>query len=246
VATCFEIEWPAGRWWLHFAMMDANVKAFGPTTWLGSLLYNKTDGNGLLYMRNRYYDPQTGQFTQQDPIGIAGGLNLYGFANGDPVNFADPFGLCGTSGDSIKTKVTVDCPDGSQSKKDVWIHKAAPNEVAAVDAAAQRLTGGSANYTPGDVQFAYGAVTTPGNIYRIPMTAGGYPVAVGGLTQTGGGQEPWVAFRSDVLSLIGAGDLGRTMGNLGFDVATIVGHEGTHLLGAREPQALRVKWGFRP
>jgi len=75
-------------------MMDANVKAFGPTTWLGSLLYNKADGSGLLYMRNRYYDPQTGQFTQQDPIGIADGLNLYGFANGDPVNFSDPFGLC--------------------------------------------------------------------------------------------------------------------------------------------------------
>ena len=34
-----------------------------------------------------------GQFTQQDPIGIAGGLNLYGYANGDPVNFSDPFGL---------------------------------------------------------------------------------------------------------------------------------------------------------
>ena len=33
------------------------------------------------------------QFTQQDPIGIAGGLNLYGYANGDPINFSDPFGL---------------------------------------------------------------------------------------------------------------------------------------------------------
>jgi hypothetical protein len=33
-------------------------------------------------------------FTQQDPIGIAGGLNLYGYANGDPVNYSDPFGLC--------------------------------------------------------------------------------------------------------------------------------------------------------
>lgn len=31
---------------------------------------------------------------QQDPIGLAGGLNLYGFAGGDPVNFSDPFGLC--------------------------------------------------------------------------------------------------------------------------------------------------------
>jgi RHS repeat-associated protein len=33
-------------------------------------------------------------FTQEDPIGLAGGLNLYGFAQGDPVNFGDPFGLC--------------------------------------------------------------------------------------------------------------------------------------------------------
>ena len=36
----------------------------------------------------------SGQFTQQDPIGLAGGLNLYGFAGGDPINFWDPFGLC--------------------------------------------------------------------------------------------------------------------------------------------------------
>jgi len=45
-------------------------------------------------MRNRYYDPATGRFTQEDPIGLAGGLNLYGFAGGDPINFSDPFGLC--------------------------------------------------------------------------------------------------------------------------------------------------------
>jgi hypothetical protein len=35
-----------------------------------------------------------GLVTQQDHIGIAGGLNLYGYANGDPINFSDPFGLC--------------------------------------------------------------------------------------------------------------------------------------------------------
>lgn len=27
-------------------------------------------------------------------MGLAGGMNLYGFAAGDPVNFSDPFGLC--------------------------------------------------------------------------------------------------------------------------------------------------------
>lgn len=63
-------------------------------TWWGSLISEKLDASGMKYMRNRYYNPNTGQFTQQDPIGLAGGLNLYGFAAGDPVNFSDPMGLC--------------------------------------------------------------------------------------------------------------------------------------------------------
>ncbi|HEX9743506.1 MAG TPA: RHS repeat-associated core domain-containing protein, partial [Nitrospiraceae bacterium] len=62
--------------------------------WFGSLIQDKADESGLIYMRNRYYDPATGRFTQEDPIGLAGGLNLYGFAGGDPINFSDPFGLC--------------------------------------------------------------------------------------------------------------------------------------------------------
>jgi hypothetical protein len=45
-------------------------------------------------MRNRFYDPQSGKFTQEDPIGIEGGLNVYGYAAGDPVNYSDPYGLC--------------------------------------------------------------------------------------------------------------------------------------------------------
>ncbi|HYW12861.1 MAG TPA: RHS repeat-associated core domain-containing protein [Longimicrobium sp.] len=51
------------------------------------------DASGQMYMRNRYYNPQTGQFTQPDPIGLTGGLNSYGFAAGDPVSYSDPFGL---------------------------------------------------------------------------------------------------------------------------------------------------------
>jgi uncharacterized protein RhaS with RHS repeats len=46
-----------------------------------------------MYMRNRYYDPATGQFTQTDPIGLGGRLNTYGFAAGDPVSYRDPYGL---------------------------------------------------------------------------------------------------------------------------------------------------------
>jgi RHS repeat-associated protein len=54
----------------------------------------KQNATGMRDMRNRQYDPKTGRFTQEDPIGLAGGMNLYGFAGGDPVNYDDPFGLC--------------------------------------------------------------------------------------------------------------------------------------------------------
>ncbi len=46
-----------------------------------------------MYDRNRYYDPVGGRFTQEDPAGLAGGVNLYGYAGGDPANSSDPFGL---------------------------------------------------------------------------------------------------------------------------------------------------------
>jgi RHS repeat-associated protein len=47
---------------------------------------------GLNYNLNRYYDPVTGSYTSPDPIGLRGGVNIYGYAP-DPVNFADPLGL---------------------------------------------------------------------------------------------------------------------------------------------------------
>jgi RHS repeat-associated protein len=74
--------------------------------WWGGLVKEQLDASGMLYRRNRYYDAATGRFSQIDPIGIAGGLNLYGFADGDPVNYSDPFGLC-AQGDGDSTKVEV-------------------------------------------------------------------------------------------------------------------------------------------
>ena len=64
---------------------------------------DQQDATGLLYRRNRYYDPMSGRFTQEDPIGLAGGLNTYGFAAGDPVNYSDPFGFCTLGKDCLGT-----------------------------------------------------------------------------------------------------------------------------------------------
>jgi len=41
----------------------------------------------------RHYSPETGRFLSEDPIGQAGGLNLYGYVDQDPILRADAFGL---------------------------------------------------------------------------------------------------------------------------------------------------------
>jgi RHS repeat-associated protein len=51
--------------------------------------------SGLIYMRARWYDPQTAQFLTRDPSGFLGGQNPYGYTAGDPVNLNDPSGLAG-------------------------------------------------------------------------------------------------------------------------------------------------------
>ena len=49
---------------------------------------------GLQYNRARYYDPATGRWTSEDPLGFASGVtNLYRYVSGDPTNRTDPTGL---------------------------------------------------------------------------------------------------------------------------------------------------------
>ncbi|MFT3868476.1 MAG: RHS repeat-associated core domain-containing protein [Nibricoccus sp.] len=51
-----------------------------------------TESSGLVYMRARFYNPYTQRFLNADPIGFAGGMNWYAFANGNPVMMTDPEG----------------------------------------------------------------------------------------------------------------------------------------------------------
>ena len=46
---------------------------------------------GLIYLRNRYYDPTVGRFISEDPA--KDGMNWYVYCGNNPVNFTDPLGL---------------------------------------------------------------------------------------------------------------------------------------------------------
>lgn len=48
---------------------------------------------GLHYNYYRDYNPRTGRYIQSDPIGLAGGMNTYGYVGGNPVSYYDIFGL---------------------------------------------------------------------------------------------------------------------------------------------------------
>jgi RHS repeat-associated protein len=53
------------------------------------------EGGALYHMKHRYYRADLARFISSDPIGISGGLNLYAYANGNPIIFLDALGLCG-------------------------------------------------------------------------------------------------------------------------------------------------------
>jgi RHS repeat-associated protein len=54
--------------------------------------YYTDSETGLVLCTHRYYDPQAGRFLTRDPLGYAGGINLYGYTANDPVNEEDPDG----------------------------------------------------------------------------------------------------------------------------------------------------------
>jgi len=62
------------------------------------------DGLDLQYLYQRYYDPQAGRFITRDPIRWAGGTNLYGYVDNNPVTRVDPTGLTYSRGWSTRPK----------------------------------------------------------------------------------------------------------------------------------------------
>jgi RHS repeat-associated protein len=72
------------------ALVNSNSEVVNNFRFAGQYFDQET---GLHYNYFRYYDPQTGRYLRPDPIGLAGGNNLFVYTNANPINFIDPLGL---------------------------------------------------------------------------------------------------------------------------------------------------------
>ncbi len=92
--------------------------------------------SGHYYFLHRYYDPRLGRWLSRDPIGEAGGFNLYAYCGNDPVNRHDPLGL--------STKLNIDgsvefYDDGFNSRTELLQIAALVNERNGLDAQREKL-----------------------------------------------------------------------------------------------------------
>ncbi len=84
-----EVTWSAE--YTAFGKSDISVERFVNNHRFPGQYFDKE--TGLYYNWNRYYDPETGRYVTSDPIGLAGGLNTFGYVGGNPLIYSDVRGL---------------------------------------------------------------------------------------------------------------------------------------------------------
>ena len=75
---------PFGRATVRINTVENNLRSLGQ-------YFDRETGMHYNYFRD--YDPTTGRYIQFDPIGLAGGLNGFIYANQNPLSYTDPLGL---------------------------------------------------------------------------------------------------------------------------------------------------------
>ena len=164
--------WGEAREVIARASKAAGIVVGNPLRFQGQQVDDET---GLSYNRHRYYDPSTGRFVSNDPIGLQGGINLFQYAE-NPVVWTDPLGLAskllcplccdgshGRSNKQERLKALADDP-----LQPSWVRGWVRNElrhIATGNRTSVRLPGNSRNSrTPGK-ELAHGRETEAKNGY---------------------------------------------------------------------------------
>jgi RHS repeat-associated protein len=77
----------------HIYTMRTGERADQPLRLPGQEAAMAWEGQEENYNVFRWYRGGWGRYTQADPIGLAGGMNLYGYARSNPLTYTDPLGL---------------------------------------------------------------------------------------------------------------------------------------------------------
>jgi RHS repeat-associated protein len=123
----------------------------------------RIDETGLFYLGARYYEPTSGRFISPDPLGHLGSMDLYSYANGDPINYFDADGRLAKRTVERVTGIDLERPLGPQ----LWEYhqgfgegarQGAYNEIVGVAKFAKGATfdlGQQISYTAFDAYGAY-------------------------------------------------------------------------------------------
>jgi RHS repeat-associated protein len=122
---------------------------------------------GLWSYKARMYSPTLGRFMQADPIGMVGGINLYGYVGNDAVNFVDPTGLVPAIATYGDIQCFVDWVDGHVVQ--IFFCGAPGEPLGAAEGTTSDDCGGALTCDP------FGGLPSPRRTSGDPPTAGGGP-----------------------------------------------------------------------
>ncbi|MBH2984267.1 RHS domain-containing protein [Serratia marcescens] len=155
----------ADIYWYHTDLNSAPLEvtdAAGNLCWSGQY---QDDESGLHYNLFRYYEPEVGRFTTQDPIGLEGGLNLYQYAP-NPLMWVDPFGLtCSHSAKNPK--------QAHAAIKDKWGHDMTPKEMKELHKTVDNIKLNRPAYARDGIEFENSYRISP-NSQRLDTGSGPY------------------------------------------------------------------------
>jgi len=124
---------------------------------------------GLFYNYFRDYDSTTGRYIEVDPIGIAGGLNVYTYVRGNPISRIDPLGLSDVTFDRSAGTITIYDNQGNQ----VGQYPAGNNTTSTSNGAWPDGTYDYSHYVPHPESGATGPYGSNGNfVFDVPGRTG--------------------------------------------------------------------------